>query len=102
MRFDPSGGTIQVRTYSPSLKRYRENGAGFNAAVKALQVGFNVYADKFKALLDVDALKQKLDYWSNDPAGRKEYYDLLYSGGTRDSDFTLEVDLAAYPESRAS
>lgn len=102
MRFDISGGTIQVRTYSPSLKKYRENGSGFDESVNAQQMLFNAYADKFKALIDVNALKQKLDYWSNDPAGRKEYYDLLYSGGERDSDFTLEVDLAAYPKSRAS
>jgi len=96
LTFDLDRGEIKVRTYSPSLKRYRKNGDGFDGSVKAVKDGLNAYRDLFKLFLDFDELTKKIDYWGSDPQGRKEYFDLLYGEGARDSEFTLQVDFAAY------
>jgi Calcineurin-like phosphoesterase len=96
LNFDLDRGEIRVRTYSPTLKRFRQNGDGFDASVQALKAGLNAYRDLFKMILDFDALEKQADYWGTDPKGRKEYHGLLYGGGERDSDFTLKVDFAAF------
>ncbi|MBW2732726.1 MAG: metallophosphoesterase [Deltaproteobacteria bacterium] len=101
LRFDPDNKQVRVRTYSPHLKAYRENGAGLDASLKAIEIGYQLFAERYGALLDLEVLRAKIDYWSDESAGRQEYADLLYGEGTRDSDFTLDLDLSAYPQSRA-
>lgn len=96
LTFDVDQDQIRVQTYSPSLKRYRQNGEGLDGSLKALQAGLNAYRDLFKLFLDINELDAKVKYWSTDPTGRKEYSDLLYGGGERDSDFTLDVKFKAY------
>ena len=101
LRFDLDRGQIRVRTYSPSLGRYRENGEGFEGSVSALKAGIRAYRDLFRVFFDIEELERKADYWGSDPEGRKEYFELLYGEGARDSEFALEVDFAAYRSARA-
>jgi hypothetical protein len=98
LSFDLGSNKIQVRTYSPHTKQFRDNGAGFDASVQALQAGLQIFGNALNLLFDMDALKAQVDYWSNDPQGRQEYFDLLYGEGKRDSEFTLQLDFSAYTD----
>lgn len=102
LRFDPANKKVSVRTYSPKLQAYRENGAGLDTALQALDAGFDIFSKQYAEMLDLPALRAKLDYWIEDPAGRQEYADLLFGEGLRDSDFTLDLDLLAYAKSRTA
>jgi len=98
LRFDVDAGEIKVSTYSPTLKRLRKNGEGYDDSLKALKLGISQMESLVGKLFDVDQLKQQVDYWSTDPAGRKEGFDLMYADGRRDSEFTLKVDFKAHLE----
>jgi hypothetical protein len=96
LRFKPHAGEVQVRTYSPHLKRFRTNGEGYQASLTAMKAYANYYGNRFKGLIDLPTLLAKLDYWATDPTGKQEGFQLMYGDGRRDSEFTLKLDLAAY------
>lgn len=100
LTFNLTRKTIKVQTYSPTLKRYRKNGEGLDASLKAFQWALNSFSAYLKSFgLDPIKLQQQVDTWSKTAAGRKEFAKLLYGDGRRDSEFTLQVDFAAYPAS---
>lgn len=98
-------GSIEGSTYSPWIGELRENGAGLDGSLQALNDGFADFRDELKQLgLDVDALEARLDFWTNTEEGRAEALESLYGDGSRDSEFAYEdVDFRAYlpvPEPR--
>jgi len=98
MTFDLDKGEIQVRTYSPHAKTFRKNGDSLDASLQAFQIALNNYSSYLTRVgLDKQQLQKQVDYWSQTAAGRKEFSQLLYDGGRRDSEFTLKVDFSAYP-----
>jgi hypothetical protein len=95
-KFDVAQGEIEVRTYSPTLKRFRENGDGYDGSLLALRQGIAALEGQFGKVFDTEAMKKQIDYWDKDPAGRKEGFEALYGDGRRDSEFTLEVDFSPF------
>jgi len=97
LTYDLDAGTIEVRTYSPTLDAYRANGDGVGVSLLVLQEAldwFGSYLESFG--LDPDELQELLDYWTNTEEGLQEYYEAAYGDGQRDSEFTVEIDFAAY------
>jgi len=89
-----------VRTYSPTLKQFRKNGAGLGSSIQAMKMALTSYASLLKSLgLDLNQLQKQLDTWANTSAGQAELKKLLYDGGKRDSDFTLDVKFSDYKAS---
>jgi Calcineurin-like phosphoesterase len=97
LTFDVYAGTIDVRTYSPHLDEFRQNGDGLDVSLEALADGLNWFGGYLEQFgLDPDELEVLLDYWTNTEQGRAEYYEAAYGDGQRDSEFVLEVDFSAY------
>ena len=97
LTFNLTQGKVKVRTYSPSLKQFRKNGAGLDSSINAMKVALNSYANLLKSLgLDLQKLQTQLDTWSNTTAGKAELAKLLYEDGRRDSEFTLDVPFSSY------
>ena len=97
MKFNLTRGTIKVRTYSPTLKRYRKNGEGVENAFVIFNWIMKDYSQYFAAVgLDQKELQKQLDYWEKDKQGRAEFAKMLMSDGRRDSEFELAVDFSAY------
>jgi len=101
LRFDVARGEIKVSSYSPTLKRYRKNGDGYDESLQALRQGIATLEGQFGQVFDTDAMKKQIDYWEKDPAGRKEGFEALYGDGRRDSEFTLDVDFSPFAKGRA-
>jgi hypothetical protein len=99
--YDLEAGTIEVRTYSPHLERYRENGEGLDASLELLQDALARGAAIFESYgLDLDEAEALIERWTTTEEGRQEYYEAAYGGGERDSEFLLEVDFGAYARAR--
>ncbi len=95
--YDLDAGTIHVRTYSPHLERYRENGEGLDASLELLQDALNMVGSYLESYgVDTEELTEQLEYWTTTEEGRQEYLDAAYGDGSRDSDFELEVDFEAF------
>jgi hypothetical protein len=99
--YDLDAGTITVQTYSPYLGRYRDNGEGLDASLELLEDALARGAAIFESYgLDLDEAEALIEYWTTTEEGRQEYYDEAYGDGSRDSDFVLELDFAAYARAR--
>jgi hypothetical protein len=101
LTYDLDAGTIEVRTYSPTLDEYRANGDGLDVSLQMLEDAlgwFGSYLESFG--LDPDELEELLDYWTNTEEGRAEYFEAAYGDGQRDSEFVVEIDFAEYTEIR--
>jgi len=100
LTFNLTRGKVKVRTYSPTLKQFRKNGAGLGSSIQAMKMALTSYASLLKSLgLDLNQLQKQLDTWANTSAGQAELKKLLYDGGKRDSDFTLDVKFSDYKAS---
>jgi len=98
LHYDLDAGTIDVETYSPYLDEYRQNGDGLDASLEILQTAVDRLGPYLEGFgLDPDELQELVDYWSTTEEGRQEYYEAAYGDGSRDSEFTLELDFDAYP-----
>ncbi len=103
MKLNLTRGSVDVKTYSPSLKKFRRNGENVQNAFTIFNWVLKDYGSYLAAVgLDQKELKKQLDYWEKDKKGRVEFTKLLLEGGRRDSEFTLDVDFAAYPASLKS
>jgi len=97
LRFDVENDRVEVETYSPWIDAYRENGAGLDASLEALEDALDKYGDDLEAFgLDMEELTAIVEYWTTTEEGRQEYYEAAYGDGSRDSRFVLEVDFEAY------
>jgi len=96
MTFNLTRGKVKVQTYSPTLGKFRVNGAGLDTSLQAMNMALTQYGSMLKSLgLDLNKLKQQLDAWKT-PAGKAELKKLLFDEGKRDSDFTLDVAFSSY------
>ena len=99
LTYDLDAGTIEVRTYSPTLDEYRANGDGLDVSLQILNEALGWFAPYLETFgLDPDELQELLDYWTDTEQGRAEYYEAAYGDGQRDSEFTVEIDFAAHSE----
>jgi hypothetical protein len=99
--YDVTNGTIAVRTYSPHLERYRENGEGLDASLELLGWALDRLGSYLESYgLDTTELEAQYSYWTTTDEGRQEYYEAAYGDGSRDSEFVLEVDFEAYATAR--
>jgi len=97
LRYDLTEGTIEVRTYSPWIDEYRANGDGLDTSLQVLEDSLDWFADDLAEVgLDLDELEALVEHWTTTEEGRQEYFEAAYGDGQRDSEFTLEVDFAAY------
>lgn len=96
LHFDLTRKQVRVRTYSPTLGRFRENGDGFEGSLEAITRAISDYGDILGAFVDMDELEKTVKYWTETEQGRQEYYQLLYAEGKRDSDYTLPLNLPDY------
>ena len=97
LTYDLDAGTIEVRTYSPTLDEYRENGDGLDVSLQMLNDAlgwFGSYLESFG--LDPDELEELLDHWTNTEEGRAEYFEAAYGDGQRDSEFVIDIDFEAH------
>ncbi len=98
LHFNQDSGQVWVRTYSPTLDQYRQNGDSFEQSVAAVQMAITDFRDVLALITNIDELEELADYLTNTEEGRAEYYELLYGDGHRDSDFILDLDLTDYQQ----
>ena len=99
LTFSPSQGTIHVQSYSPTQDRFRDNGEGFDHSIHILE---SYMGSALSVLEDLGVSEEELvalleEVKAEGPL-RDEFYESLYGGGQRDSDFTVEVDFQAYTD----
>jgi hypothetical protein len=97
LTYDLDAGTLQVRTYSPTLDEYRANGDGLDVSLEILGTALDSLGSYLESMgLDTEELAELLEYWTTTEEGRQEYLEAAYGDGQRDSEFLLDVDFAAY------
>ena len=96
LRYDLTAGRIHVQTWSPLLERFRENGEGCDYSVEVVMTYFDMVKGSLQNMPDYDVVEERLGYWTTTEEGREEFCALLYDQGLRDSDFSFDVDFAAY------
>jgi hypothetical protein len=99
LTFSPSQGTIHVQSYSPTQDRFRDNGEGFDHSIHILE---SYMGSALSVLEDLGVSEEELvalleEVKAEGPL-RDEFYESLYGGGQRDSDFVIEVDFQAYTD----
>lgn len=95
--FEPSLNQIRVRTWSPTLERFRANGEGYDHGLDVLSY-YQSAAAEFLAPFGFDPAELQALLALAGVEGSEEratFYDSLYGGGQRDSEFVLAVDFQA-------
>ncbi|MGC6494384.1 MAG: metallophosphoesterase [Myxococcota bacterium] len=97
LTFKPNLGEIEVRTWSPTLDRFRENGESFQHSIDIVKAYAGYAVETLSAFgftqASIDALIESVE---TPGETRDEYYDALYGEGQRDSHFVLPLDVEAY------
>lgn len=96
LRYDLEGGRIHVQTYSPTLDRFHQDGEGFDFGIELLWKFFEKNRDIVADITDIEEVEAQLEYWTETEEGREEYYQILYSAGSRDSEFSFDIDFNLY------
>ena len=100
LKFQPSENQIEVYTLSTLTGELRKNGDGFEHSIEILDDYKDTALDELSGLgFDTSEIEGLLDLVKTEGTPERELlYDSLYSGGQRDSRFTLDVAFDKYIE----
>lgn len=97
LRYRPSDNQVDVITFSTETGELRVNGEGFEHSLDILDRYKGQAADTLSSLgFSLDEADALLEEIRQGGALADLYYDSLYGDGSRDSQFTLDVDFQAY------